>query len=83
MFAVSQTPIRCQNTRCARKGEPFAYLNLGTGDEARVVCPTCGWVSTLRVDRDGRPRHECRSGAAPASNRDDARSTPARRARSR
>ncbi|MGH2458812.1 MAG: hypothetical protein ACRDIY_08090 [Chloroflexota bacterium] len=83
MFAMSHAAIRCQNPRCARQGEPYAFLNLGTGDEARVVCPTCGWVSTVRVDRDGRPRSECRAGAAPTEPRDTARSPRPRRARAR
>ena len=83
MFASSRTPICCQNSRCARHDEPFAYLNLGAGDEARLICPTCGWISIIRVDRDGRQRTECRTGTVRSDARETGRALAARRVRSR
>ena len=69
MFASTRMEISCENPQCDRKGEPYAFLNLGAGDVARVVCPSCGWVSTIRIGDDGRRRVERRSGAEPKVKR--------------
>lgn len=89
MIDAKSTAIRCENAQCARKGEPFAFLYLGAGDIARVVCPTCGWISTVRVGQDGRHRLECQVGAEPPTKRPaipesrTTRGAPAHRARGR
>jgi len=62
MFDLGRVIVHCAYEGCPRQGRPFAFLNLGPGDAVRVICPHCGWVSTLRVGEDGRVRIERRTG---------------------
>lgn len=65
MFELNHVEIRCENSQCPRGAVPYAFLNLSAGDVVQVVCPSCGWVSTIQIEAGGRRRIERRSGAEP------------------
>ncbi len=66
MISTRHTAIACPNHTCARRGEPFVYLDLSVGDSVMVRCPACGWTSTHHLGSDGRITIEQRSGPAMA-----------------
>jgi len=69
MIALHHTAISCANHACTRRGEPFAYLDLGAGDSVKVRCPACGWLSTLHVQDGGQLRVERQSGSVAGPER--------------